>query len=64
MKVRALRTLHRPSPTWAPTITDVAGLSVATGDRSIVAVHPGETVDIEEREARRLIARRFVEAIK
>ena len=64
MKVRALRTLHCPSPTWAPTITDIAALSIATGDRSIVAVHPGSIVDIEEREARSLIARRFAEEVK
>jgi len=46
------------------TITDVAGLSVATGDRSIVVVHPGKIVEIEEHEARRLIERRFAEAVK
>jgi hypothetical protein len=64
MKVRALRTLHRPSSTFNPTFLDVAGLSVPTGDRSIVAVAPGEIVEIEEGEARRLIARRFAEAVK
>jgi hypothetical protein len=64
MKIRALQTLHRPSPTWAPTITDVAGLSVPTGDRSIVAVAPGSVIEVEEREARSLIARHFAEAVK
>jgi hypothetical protein len=61
MKIRALRTLHMPSPTFAPTVDTIAGSSIATGDRSIVAVHPGKIVEIE---ARRLIARRFVEAVK
>jgi hypothetical protein len=64
MKIRALRTLHCPSPTFAPTVDTIASLSIANGDRSIVAVHPGEVVEIEELEARRLIARRFAEAVK
>ncbi len=49
--------LHVPSPSWAPTITDIAALSVPTGDRSIRVVHPGEVVELSDTEATHLIAR-------
>jgi hypothetical protein len=64
MKIRALRTLHMPSPTFAPTVETIAALPIASGDRSIVAVAPDAIVEIEELEARRLITRRFAEAVK
>jgi hypothetical protein len=64
MKVRALYTLHRPSPTFNPTVDTIASLSVPTGDRSIIAVAPGAEIEIDDNEARRLIERHFVEAVR
>jgi hypothetical protein len=49
--------LHVPSSAWAPTITDIAALSVPTGDRSIRIVRPGETIELADNEANRLIQR-------
>ncbi len=49
--------LHVPSASWAPTIDDVAGLAVPSGDRSVRVVHAGETIELSDSEANRLIKR-------
>jgi hypothetical protein len=49
--VRALRTLHVPSPTYSPEIEMITGLAIPVGDRSIKVVLRSELVELPEAEA-------------
>ena len=56
-RLKALRTLHMPSATYAPTITHYSGLSVLTGDRSIKIVLKGDIFELEDNKVNEYILR-------
>ncbi len=60
--LRALKTLHVPSPTFAPIITVIEDLPICTGDRSIIVVRKGETFEVTDDKAPGYIALRLAEA--
>jgi hypothetical protein len=48
-------TIHRPGPDFNPTISEIAGLSVPTGNRERIAIAPGVAFEIDEAALRLLI---------
>jgi len=60
-RLRALRTLHMPSATFAPRIEIIADLPIQQGDTSIIIVLKGETFEIPDDKAQGYIALRLAE---
>ncbi len=57
--IKVLRgVLHVPSASWAPTFIEVGPFILPTGNRDIRVVRPGETIELADIEADRLIERR------
>ena len=54
-RLRALKTLHLPSATFAPHIEIIEDLPIQQGDTSIVVVLKGETFSLPNDEAEQYI---------
>jgi hypothetical protein len=54
-RLRALKTLHLPSATFAPHIEIIEHLPIQQGDTSIVVILKGETFNLPDDEAEQYI---------
>ncbi len=61
-RLKALLTLHIPSPTFAPRIEVIEDLPIQQGDTSIIVVLPGDIFEVEDSKAQRYITLKLAEA--